>query len=324
MKKYKRPGIWKRYILPVLLLAAACVGAVELMVCAYRAPDVYAAITAPVRAAAQRAGEVGELTWNVLRQRTDQAVAEGVSQVQAGLRQLDEYLASRHKPDEPDTSGELEAQEEIQLVDGEKVAPPPRARAEYSVTTLAAHDGREYLTGGSYELVYYNQTDGKWAEEPYGSDTIGRFGCGPVAMAMVVSTLSDASINPADMAQHCVDHGYWARKHGSYWSIVQGVSDDFGLTCTPLPLEETDADTVIHYLSTGHLLVALVGPGHFTNGGHFIVLRGVTLDGSILVADPASSDRSLITWDPALILEELSPNRSSGGPLWAISSSLSP
>ena len=62
-----------------------------------------------------------------------------------------------------------------------------------------------------------------------------------------------------------------------------------------------------------------MGPGHFTNGGHFIVLRGVTLDGSILVADPASSDRSLTTWELDLILEELSASRHSGGPLWAVS-----
>ena len=41
-----------------------------------------------------------------------------------------------------------------------------------------------------------------------------------------------------------------------------------------------------------------MGPGHFTNGGHFIILRGVTLDGSVLVADPASQERSLTTWDP--------------------------
>ena len=61
-----------------------------------------------------------------------------------------------------------------------------------------------------------------------------------------------------------------------------------------------------------------MGPGHFTNGGHFILLRGVTMDNSILVADPASLERSLTTWDLDLILEELSASRDSGGPLWAV------
>ena len=131
---------------------------------------------------------------------------------------------------------------------------------------------------------------------------------------------STAPTGWAATAQHCVDHGYWARKHGSYLSIVPGTAEDFGLTCTSLPTEETDADLILQHLLSGSLVVALMGPGHFTNGGHFIVLHGATLDGSVLVADPASRDRTLTTWDPALILEELSANRSDGGPLWVVSS----
>ena len=88
MKNYERPGKWKRYIFPVLLLAVVCIGSVELLVCAWRAPDVYSAITAPVREAARRAGELGEAAWDRLCQRFDSAVAEGVYQVQAGLRRL--------------------------------------------------------------------------------------------------------------------------------------------------------------------------------------------------------------------------------------------
>lgn len=314
MKNTDRPGKWKRYILPTLLLAVVCVGGVELWVCSFQAPDVYNAITAPFRAAVQRAGELGELAWNGLSMRVNTAVEEGVSQAQTQLQRLNEYFTRKPDPPEPEAP-----QEEIQLVDNETVAPPPRAQADYSITALATRNDGQYLTGGSHDLVYYDQTDERWAQEPYGTDTIGRFGCGPAAMAMVVSTLTDTPMDPAQMARHCVDRGYWAKQHGSYWSIVSGTAEDFGLTCTSLPPEETDLETIIHYLSTGHLLVAMVGPGHFTNGGHFIILRGITLDGSILVADPASPERSLTTWDLDLILSELSSSRSSGGPLWAIS-----
>ena len=214
--------------------------------------------------------------------------------------------------------------EEVQLLDDTEVAPPPRPQAVYTVTALEIRDGREYLTGGSREFVYYNQTDEAWAEKKYGSDRLGGYGCGPTAMAMVVSSLTEADMDPELMAQHCVDHGYWARKHGSYLSLVPGAAEDFGLTCTPLVPEETDADLISQYLLSGSLIVALMGPGHFTNGGHFIVLHGATLDGSVLVADPASRDRTLTTWDPQLILDELSANRSSGGPLWAISAASLP
>ena len=65
-------------------------------------------------------------------------------------------------------------------------------------------------------------------------------------------------------------------------------------------------------------MVALMGPGHFTSGGHFILLHGLTLGGEVLVADPYSREKSLMTWDPQLIIDELSATHSDGGPLWLL------
>jgi hypothetical protein len=58
--------------------------------------------------------------------------------------------------------------------------------------------------------------------------------------------------------------------------------------------------------------------GHFTGGGHFIVLRGVTADGKILVADPGSYSRSEKEWDLSIILNEASKRAGAGGPFWII------
>lgn len=313
MKKFFEPRKKKKFPLSILilLLAVLCIGGVELVVCSYQDPALYARITAPVRAGVRRAAEAGQSAWDSLSCTAadlSRKAADAADQAAARLREIL-------------TPPEKEQEDDLQLVDDTDVAPPPRPLAVYTVTALENRDGREYLTGGTQEFIYYNQTDEAWAEEKYGSDRLGGYGCGPVAMAMVVSSLTEFDMDPALMAQHCVNHGYWARKHGSYLSIVPGTAEDFGLTCTPLPPEETDADLVLQHLLSGSLIVALMGPGHFTNGGHFIVLHGATLDGSVLVADPANRDRTLTTWDPALILEELSASRSSGGPLWAISSS---
>lgn len=70
-----------------------------------------------------------------------------------------------------------------------------------------------------------------------------------------------------------------------------------------------EADRLLQELSAGKLGVALVRAGHFTQGGHFILLRGATLDGGVLVADPNSRERSLSVWDPQLILDELSASQ---------------
>ena len=70
-------------------------------------------------------------------------------------------------------------------------------------------------------------------------------------------------------------------------------------------------------LSEGKLVVAIMGKGHFTSSGHFIVLRGVQ-DGKILVADPASYSRSQKLWDLSIILNEAGKRAGSGGPFWLI------
>ena len=71
-------------------------------------------------------------------------------------------------------------------------------------------------------------------------------------------------------------------------------------------------------LTDGKLVVALMTKGHFTSSGHFIVLRGCTSGGKILVADPASYQRSEKSWDLAIILNEASKTAGAGGPFWII------
>jgi len=59
--------------------------------------------------------------------------------------------------------------------------------------------------------------------------------------------------------------------------------------------------------------------GHFTTGGHFILVHGITADGKVLIADPMSLENSLKAWDINVLLNELKTSATSGGPLWAIS-----
>ena len=46
--------------------------------------------------------------------------------------------------------------------------------------------------------------------------------------------------------------------------------------------------------------------------------RGVTAEGKILVADPASRKRSEQEWDLSIILDEARKGAAAGGPFWAI------
>ncbi len=189
-----------------------------------------------------------------------------------------------------------------------------------AVSELVTEGDQQVLIGNGLHTIYYNQTDPRWADKPYGTDSIAGYACGPTAMAMVVSTLTDQLIDPPTMAQWAVDHGYWASQSGTYHSFIQGASKAFGLECQSFT--ERTSEALQNALLSGDLLVALMGPGHFTQGGHFIVLRGITLEGQVLVADPNSVERSLTAWDPQIIFDELSTSTAAGAPLWQISKNL--
>ena len=113
------------------------------------------------------------------------------------------------------------------------------------------------------------------------------------------------------------ESGFCAPGSGSYNSLIQAAASAYGLEATSWT--DLTADALTQALASGQLFVALMTKGHFTSSGHFILLRGLTLEGTVLVADPNSRERSLTAWDPQLIIDELSRTRSSGAPLWCIS-----
>jgi hypothetical protein len=274
---------------PLILLALVCVIGAELLACYFFAPNLYEQLTAPVRTGIHQLAAAGRRTWD----RFSQAV---------------------FSPDNAEDSGDLETQ----LAQAPLQKPPSTLAAE-SVTQMIFRDGSFYLTGGAHEINYFDQTDSKWAQTPYGTDPLGEYGCGPTAMAMTVSSLTNTLTDPAAMANWAVEQGYWAKGQGSYLSIVPGAARFYGLNCTPIPTADISPDDLRQRLSTGEIAVALMTKGHFTNYGHFILLRGITLDGKVLVADSASPERSLTVWDLDLILDELAPRRSGGASLWMIS-----
>lgn len=171
------------------------------------------------------------------------------------------------------------------------------------------------FSDGATQVVYYNQLDKRYADKPYGTDDIGTYGCGPTCMAMVVSSLTNDTVDPVEMARWAYENGYWCSKSGSYHSLIPGAAKAWGL-----PVQgcgKTEGQLIVDALSQGKLVVAIMLKGHFTSSGHFIVLRGVE-NGKILVADPASYTRSQQTWDLSIILNEASSRAGAGGPFWII------
>ena len=174
------------------------------------------------------------------------------------------------------------------------------------------------FTDGATEVHYYNQLDARWKDLLYGvTSTIGQAGCGPTSLAMVVSSLTGNIVDPIQMCRWAYENGYLCEGSGSYHSLIPEGGRHFGLTVEGCTVSEPQR--VVDALASGNLVIAIMGKGHFTTSGHFLVMRGVTSEGKILVADPASKIKSEKEWDLEIFLTEARMNSGAGGPFWICS-----
>ncbi|MCG4526446.1 C39 family peptidase [Intestinimonas massiliensis (ex Afouda et al. 2020)] len=165
-------------------------------------------------------------------------------------------------------------------------------------------------------VVYYNQKDPQYGKLPFGTDIIETHGCGPTAMAMVVSSLTDRPMDPGQMAQWAYENGYWKKGKGALHDLIPAAAQAWGLDVAGY--QAKDAGQVLAALEQKKLVVVLMWPGHFTASGHFIVLRGLDEDGKVVVADPSSQKRSEVSWDFQLIVDEAAEKAGANGPFWVI------
>ena len=171
------------------------------------------------------------------------------------------------------------------------------------------------FSNGGRDVVYHHQADARWGHYMHcRTYTIAVAGCGPTALAMVVSTLTGTMINPKEMTDWSSANGFVAQGSGSYHALIPNGARHFGLNVTGATA--ADGQRIINALAEGKLVIALMGPGHFTVSGHFIVLRGVTSEGKVLVSDPISIRKTNMEWDMRIILSEASRRATAGGPFW--------
>lgn len=156
---------------------------------------------------------------------------------------------------------------------------------------------------------YYSQCDPAWGSYGYGvnGDNVCTSGCGPTSVAMAISTIKkDPSITPQTLAQFGSDNGTIiitnGESAGSYLSIATKGASNWGLKWRNVT---RNRDEVANIFQSGGYVIANVGPGDFTSGGHYIVLRSFDSSGNLLVSDPNDKQpsnpeylkKSLTAWD---------------------------
>ena len=143
-------------------------------------------------------------------------------------------------------------------------------------------------------LPLFMQRDERWGYTEYGGYIFATNACGPTTLAMVaVGLTGNAQLDPRTVADFAEAGGYAAPNgQGSEWTLMSRGGVELGLNVRELYVEES---MVRRALQAGHPVVCIMGPGHFTTGGHYIVICGEDENG-FLINDCASFSRSAQHW----------------------------
>lgn len=145
-----------------------------------------------------------------------------------------------------------------------------------------------------HPAVYYRQGDARWAKEAFTitgdpKQTIASSGCGPVAMAISISSLGAAAVLPPALCRFAIARGHRTPNNGTGWGFFHDAAREYGLSCH----QTASLQHVEQALAKGGSIIANMGPGMFTKAGHYITLRDQNpFSGEVYVLDPASAART--------------------------------
>lgn len=150
-------------------------------------------------------------------------------------------------------------------------------------------------------IPIYEQGSPTWADYPYGDGTLAANACGPTCLAMISTYLTGQTITPVDVVEWA-GRSYWVEGVGSSWGIMIDAASHFDYNASNLG---NNIQAVIQALREGKPCIASMRKGTYfaKSAGHFVVLRGLTGDGKILVNDPggAAMENLNLAFEPSFI-----------------------
>ena len=162
---------------------------------------------------------------------------------------------------------------------------------------------------GCATVPHLYQWDTRWGYETYNENFFARAGCGPTCLSMADIFLTGSTDHdPLWMARFAEEHGYNEVGNGTKWALFSEGARLLGMRAEGITISQA---YIAETLAQGIPIVCIMGPGDFTDQGHYLILTGIDADGNITLNDPNSRTRSERTWTFA----ELQPQIRGG---WAI------
>lgn len=163
--------------------------------------------------------------------------------------------------------------------------------------------------------VTYYQTDPRWQNADYSAKgektTIGKSGCGPTSMAMVLATWADSRVTPETECAWALAHGYKAPHQGTYYGYFVPAAQRYGLQCWRVNTANIYGnaasphhETARKALENGRFVIACMGKGLWTRSGHYVLVWKIE-GNTVYINDPASTRAERTRGDYALFKKQV-------------------
>ena len=153
-------------------------------------------------------------------------------------------------------------------------------------------------SGVTGSIPYFNQGD--YSSTSYnGNSTIAKSGCGPTAVAMVLSGFG-ANVDPVAAANYATKNGV---DKGS-WALFPSIAKQYGVDAKQISTNNSEIEAALKERKP--VIVSLNSGTKWTKNGHFVVLTDIDSDGKVTMLDPGSRERSNKKYDLSTITSDSS------------------
>ena len=145
--------------------------------------------------------------------------------------------------------------------------------------------------GGEINGAYFSQKDSRWSGTQLAKgSSMGEAGCGPTAIANVVTDLTGEKVLPTEAAKFAQANGYIDPEKGTNSNLF----GDFAISKGVKVNQTTpDMSNIRSQLAMGNKVILRGEQGkNYTDAGHYIIADGIDSKGNISVKDPLGKGRS--------------------------------
>lgn len=157
-------------------------------------------------------------------------------------------------------------------------------------------------------FVFYNQCHAPWGSMTPPSNTVCYNACGPTSTAMAITNLTGQKVTPLETTKYVSENGMWMAGGGTTFDTNVHLAKKWGLKSSTISAAQSqDINYIKKVLDDGGLVMVAGQPGprpYWRIGAHFILIRAITKEGKILIANPAptGADDNTREWDAGDIL----------------------